>query len=74
MEEIKKVFNEVVTIGFFMFVFMSFIGTTKKEDLVLVAIFIISYTAAKIKAAAEKSKKFERKGDKRNEKSNKGNN
>ena len=73
MEEIKKLFNEVVTIGFFMFVFMSFIGTTKIEDLVIVGIFIVSYSAAKIKAAAEKSKKFERKGDRKNEKDNKRN-
>lgn len=69
MEEIKKLFNEVVTIGFFMFVFMSFIGTTKIEDLVIVGIFIVSYSAAKIKAAAER-KKLEKKGDRRNEKKN----
>ena len=73
MEEIKKLFNEVVTIGFFMFVFMSFLGTTKIEDLVIVAIFIISYSAAKIKAAAERKKKFEKKGDRRNEKKDKRN-
>lgn len=73
MEEIKKLFNEVVTIGFFMFVFMSFIGTTKIEDLVIVGIFIVSYSAAKIKAAAERKKKFEKKGDKKYEKKDKRN-
>lgn len=69
MEEIKNVVNEIITIGFFMFIVLSFLGTTKAEDLVIVIIFAASYGAAKIKAAAEK-KKFYKKGDKRNEKKN----
>lgn len=71
MEEIKNVVNEIITIGFFMFIVLSFLGTTKAEDLVIVIIFAVSYGAAKIKAAAEKKKKFEKKGDKRYEKDNK---
>lgn len=73
MEEIKNVVNEIITIGFFMFIVMSFLGTTKAEDLVIVIIFAVSYGAAKIKAAAEKKKKFEKKGDKKYEKDNKRN-
>ena len=71
MEEIKNVVNEIITIGFFMFIVLSFLGTTKAEDLVIVIIFAASYGAAKIKAAAEKKKKFEKKGDRRYEKDSK---
>lgn len=73
MEEIKKVMNEIITVGFFMFIVLTFLGTTKAEDLCIVIIFAVSYGAAKIKAAAEKKKKFEKKGDKKYEKKDKRN-
>lgn len=73
MEEIKKVMNEIITVGFFMFIVLTFLGTTKAEDLVIVIIFAASYGAAKIKAAAEKKKKFEKKGDRKYEKKDKRN-
>lgn len=58
--KIKKVLNEVIVIGFFMFVLLTFVETSKNEDLVIVGIFAVSYTAAKIKAIAEKEKKFKK--------------
>ena len=73
MEEIKKVLNEIITVGFFMFIVLTFLGTTKAEDLCIVIIFAVSYGAAKIKAAAERKKKFEKKGDKKYEKKDKRN-
>lgn len=74
MEEMKKVLNEIITVGFFMFIVLTFLSTTKAEDLCIVAIFSVSYGAAKIKAAAEKKRKIEKKGDKKYEKDSKRNN
>lgn len=71
--QIKKLFNEVVTIGFIMFILLSFLETTKREDLVIVGIFIVAYVAAKIKATVERNKKFEKGKKFRNKKFSKKN-
>ena len=33
--QLKKIFNEVITIGFLMFVVLTWLDTTKKEDLII---------------------------------------
>lgn len=60
MWQIKKILNEVVVIGFLMFIMLTWLETTKKEDLIIVTIFAVSYTAAKIKATVERNKKIEK--------------
>ena len=59
--KLKKILNEVIIIGFMMFVLLTWLDTTKKEDLIIVTIFAVSYTAAKIKATIEKEKRFKSK-------------
>lgn len=58
--QISKLFNEVLLIGFLLFVCLTWLETTKKEDLVIVSIVIVSYSVARIKTCIEKNKKFER--------------
>ena len=71
--QLKKIFNEVITIGFLMFVVLTWLDTTKKEDLIIVVIFAVSYTAAKIKSYVEKNKKIEKGKKFRNKKFSKKN-
>ena len=71
--QLKKIFNEVITIGFLMFVVLTWLDTTKKEDLIIVVIFAVSYAAAKIKSYVEKNKKIEKGKKFRNKKFSKKN-
>ena len=71
--QIKKIWNEIMVIGFFMFVALTWLETTKKEDLVIVAVFAVSYAAAKIKSYVEKNKKIEKGKKFRNKKFSKKN-
>lgn len=66
--QIKKIFNEIMVIGFFMFVALTWLDTTKKEDLVIVSVFAVSYAAAKGKSYIEKNKNKNKKFNKKNEK------
>lgn len=66
--QIKKIFNEIMVIGFFMFVALTWLDTTKKEDLVIVGVFAVSYAAAKGKSYIEKNKYKNKKFNKKNEK------
>lgn len=67
--QIKKIWSEIMVIGFFMFVALTWLDTTKKEDLVIVSVFAVSYAAAKGKSYIEKNKKYKGK-DFRNKKNN----